>query len=255
MFFIADLNQGASSDALLDALEAAGCENLMLIEESDGRKIICSHPSGQPPQFTTLSVWTRYATDEVDWTQQWSDHVPGFDGEHLKISCNGREITLKAGAGFGDTTHPTTQLMLEMLPEVATGLKVLDLGCGSGILSFAAAACGAVSVMGMDIDPAAIAHATENLQLNPWANNVGFTTTEDLHFEQPFLLLLNMIPSEQALALASHPRLEPTEILVSGVLAEQCDEYLEGSLWELVEERERDGWLALRMRAGRDGNS
>ena len=76
-------------------------------------------------------------------------------------------LYLNPGLTFGTGAHPTTQLCLELLEEVLqSGDKVLDLGCGSGILAIAALALGASRAVGVDIDPKAADVAFENAALN-----------------------------------------------------------------------------------------
>ncbi|MDE6839623.1 MAG: 50S ribosomal protein L11 methyltransferase, partial [Oscillospiraceae bacterium] len=76
-------------------------------------------------------------------------------------------LYLNPGLTFGTGAHPTTQLCLELLEEVLRpGDRVLDLGCGSGILAIAALALGASQAVGVDIDPKAADVAFENAALN-----------------------------------------------------------------------------------------
>ena len=76
-------------------------------------------------------------------------------------------LYLNPGLPFGTGAHPTTQLCLELLEGVLQpGDKVLDLGCGSGILAIAALALGASRAVGVDIDPKAADVAFENAALN-----------------------------------------------------------------------------------------
>lgn len=76
-------------------------------------------------------------------------------------------LELDPGLAFGTGSHPTTRLCLEWLEaNVAPGCSVLDYGCGSGILGIAAKKIGAGEVVGVDIDPAALAAAAENAQRN-----------------------------------------------------------------------------------------
>src|SRR5262252_2277110 len=76
-------------------------------------------------------------------------------------------IRLDPGVAFGTGTHPTTQLMLHWLDKhPPRGLRVLDYGCGSGILAIAAAKLGAAHVVGTDIDEQALAAARSNAATN-----------------------------------------------------------------------------------------
>ena len=73
---------------------------------------------------------------------------------------------LKPGGGFGDLSHPTTRLMLRMLAQIVAKQDVIDIGCGSGILSLAAAALGSPKVYGIDIEQEAVEHSRNNAIFN-----------------------------------------------------------------------------------------
>lgn len=114
---------------------------------------------------------------ETDWAEAWKSHYhPVRIGKRTLIrplwidmqpQPGDIEIALDPGMAFGTGTHPTTQLCLEALEDLVTpGVRVLDLGCGSGILAIAAAKLGAASVFGLDIDPVAVKVADENIQQN-----------------------------------------------------------------------------------------
>jgi ribosomal protein L11 methyltransferase len=124
----------------------------------------------------------RIVHDE-DWAEAWKTHYhPVRIGRHLFIrplwiqaetAPDDLVISLDPGMAFGTGTHPTTQLCLEALEDrVQPGVKVLDLGCGSGILSIGAAKLGAGSVLALDIDPIAVKVTAENAEQNGVADKI-----------------------------------------------------------------------------------
>lgn len=172
----------------------------------------------------------------IDWNEQWALHAPtfknGFAYVHLK---NGASFRMKPGPGFGDLSHPTTRLMLEMLPEKIEG-TVIDVGCGSGVLSLAAKLLGANRVIGIDIDEGAIAHAKENAELNGLDCFFGKTIPE---IKETPLILMNMISSEQKVAWKSLPSFEGALLITSGFPVEEEDP-------PHFEKRELEGWKGFK---------
>ncbi len=114
------------------------------------------------------------------WEREWLKHFePMKFGDHLWVCPSGMRIpddqqsghdvivTLDPGLAFGTGTHETTALCLEQLDNFdVSGLKVLDFGCGSGILAIAAHKLGASEVYGVDIDPQAITATLDNAERN-----------------------------------------------------------------------------------------
>lgn len=120
---------------------------------------------------------------EADWAGAWKRHFPVLRvGRRLVIRPTWRRhrpvedevvLALDPGMAFGTGLHPTTRLCLGALETVAdarpgglSGARVLDVGCGSGILSIAAARLGAASVLALDIDPIAVEATTANARRN-----------------------------------------------------------------------------------------
>ena len=115
---------------------------------------------------------------EEDWATSWQKYYQPIPvGRRVYIVPDwmrgqavpeGRTpLYLNPGLTFGTGAHPTTQLCLELLEQVLRpGDRVLDLGCGSGILAIAALALGASQAVGVDIDPKAADVAFENAALN-----------------------------------------------------------------------------------------
>ncbi len=115
--------------------------------------------------------------EEEDWANGWRRYYQPLDiGERLRVvpqwlAAEDRSdrvrLLLEPGLTFGTGSHPTTQLCLECVERYAgPGRQVLDLGCGSGILSIAALLLGAEGALGVDIDPKAPDVAYENAAMN-----------------------------------------------------------------------------------------
>jgi ribosomal protein L11 methyltransferase len=118
----------------------------------------------------------RVVRDE-DWAEAWKAHYhPLRIGRRLlikplwedaEIKPDDIVIALDPGMAFGTGTHPSTQLCLEAIEDLMQpGYKVLDLGCGSGILAIAAAKLGALQAVALDNDPIAAQITQENAEQN-----------------------------------------------------------------------------------------
>lgn len=182
----------------------------------------------------------------IDWEEQWASFAEGFrDGKaHIDLAKFGASgiLQLLPGAGFGDLSHSTTFLMLQLMSSRIQGKKLIDIGCGSGILTLAAKMMGASSAHGIDIEADAIAHAQKNAILNHIDATFSLTT-EKKNYD---VALMNMISSEQKIAM-KHAIKAPLWI-TSGILEEQLEDYLELTRtwgWQLIAQESRLGWLAL----------
>ncbi|HOO26808.1 MAG TPA: 50S ribosomal protein L11 methyltransferase, partial [Clostridiales bacterium] len=114
-----------------------------------------------------------------DWENNWKEFFKPFPvGEKLYIrpvweeldsdEAGGRKVlSIEPGLAFGNGSHETTKLCLEALEDhVKPESEILDIGCGSGILSLASLLLGAKSALGVDIDELAVKTALENGRLN-----------------------------------------------------------------------------------------
>ena len=112
--------------------------------------------------------------EEEEWQDAWKEHFHALRiGTRTVIVPTWRTyepreddvvITIDPGMAFGTGHHPTTRMCLELLEmHVEQGDRVLDLGCGSGVLSIAAAKLGASDVLGLEIDPTAARVAERNV--------------------------------------------------------------------------------------------
>ncbi len=168
-------------------------------------------------------------------------------------------IRLDPGVAFGTGTHPTTRLCLAWIEaNLQRGARVLDYGCGSGILAIAAARLGAREVWGTDIDPQALAAARANSLANGVPPEAARYTEPDAlpaagtsagRFD---LVLANILANPlKLLAPALLARVAPGGALVlAGILARQTDDLIATYARidpgvQLRAWREEDGWVCL----------
>ncbi len=213
------------------------------------------------PTYTLLT--------ETDWAEAWKVHyhplpigrrlliVPAW----LEADARGRlPLRLDPGMAFGTGTHPTTQLMLAGLEDLLRpGDAVADVGCGSGILSVAAALLGAASVLALDIDPEAVSLTRHNANLNHVTDRIRVALGSHDLLRRPDLapadgfplVLANILASvlaemlERGLAGAVCPG---GHLLLSGVLEDQAASLAHLAAQQgldLVEMRAQADWRML----------
>lgn len=191
--------------------------------------------------------------DSIDWDKQWEAFAEGYrDGyAHIDLSTYGgpsKTLKIKAGAGFGDLSHPTTKMALQLLLPKAPSQTLVDIGTGSGILALAAHAAGASVIYALEIEPASIEHAKVNFQSAP---SIQLVKSAPTGLSNP-LIVMNMTYLEQLQALEQYAPLfqGPYTLITSGILTTQRKEYL--SHFEkctLLSELSSDGWCAFFLQA------
>lgn len=157
-------------------------------------------------------------------------------------------LTLDPGLAFGTGSHPTTRLCLAWLAAcLRPGERVLDYGCGSGILSIAAAKLGAGEVIGVDVDPQALVASRANAQANGVA--AAFTVPDDLPPRRFDVLVANILANPlRLLAPALSGRVRAGgRIVLSGILEPQAAQVAAAyAPWfKLSVGDGDDGWVAL----------
>ncbi|MBA3877509.1 MAG: 50S ribosomal protein L11 methyltransferase [Anaerolinea sp.] len=207
--------------------------------------------------------------DEADWADAWKAHFPVMRiGRRLVIRPTWRRhraapddvvIALDPGMAFGTGLHPTTRLCLATIEDAADRgdldrARVLDVGCGSGILAIAAARLGAESVLGVDTDPIAIEATAANVRRNRLARRIlaraGSLPSGERLFD---IVLANLIASVlMTLAGPLRDELRPGGLLVaSGIFADRETEVADAlrAVGLAVVERATEGdWVALTAR-------
>ena len=152
-------------------------------------------------------------------------------------------VEIDPGRVFGHGGHPTTRLLLEELADrIAGGERVLDVGCGSGVLSVAAALLGASEVVGVDIDPDAVTVTLDNARRN--GVEVTATTTDLADVEGRYDLVLANIGADVLIDLAPQLQARGDALLLSGVLTERAEE-VAAAYAGTATVRELDGWVAI----------
>ncbi|HCR70350.1 MAG TPA: 50S ribosomal protein L11 methyltransferase [Anaerolineae bacterium] len=214
---------------------------------------------------------------DQNWMEAWKQHYkPILIGERLLIlpawlqNPEPKRIPIKIdpGMAFGTGTHPTTQLCLELMENVNLrglkdlgGLNVIDVGCGSGILSIAALKLGANKVLGVDIDIESVKNSRENADVNEIGNELILgqgSVTEVLNnqfeFKSAPLVVANILaPVLIRLFDAGLADLIESdgEIILSGILSHQAESVIEaGQAKGLIrgEIRQINDWVAISMK-------
>ena len=219
--------------------------------------------------------WSQQADE--DWSLSWKQHWQADPvGKGLLIlpawlpcppeHAERRLIAMDPGSAFGTGSHPTTRLCLEalellaaMTPEGLAGLRVADLGCGSGVLGLAALRLGVASVAAADTDSLAVRATTDNAALNGLTPQVRVqlgsveALAELLEGQPADLLLCNILaPVIQALCPAFNTVLAANGVgLLSGLLVDQAPALQlalrdEGWQAELTAEQSQWGLMTIR---------
>ncbi len=209
---------------------------------------------------------------DQNWMEAWKQHYkPILIGQRLLILPAWMEspeperlaIKIDPGMAFGTGTHPTTQLCLELMEKSfvkAQTSKVIDVGCGSGILSIAAIKLGAEHVVAVDIDPESIVNSRENADVNGVGDELmlGVGSVQDVlagqfAFKSAPLVVANILaPVIVRLFNAGMADLiaEHGAIILSGILFEQEQSVIEAGQAQglrLIERRQSGDWVALTL--------
>ena len=248
-------------------------EELLKKNRTKGIIHIYISPEENPAEAISF-LQERYQAEEIpftistsdcaleDWLNHWKRYFKPIPvGQSLLIrpawedeyeAGNRKVLHLEPGLAFGTGTHETTRLCMELLERyMKPGMDVLDVGCGSGILSVAALLLGAQSATGVDIDELAVKTAAENAEINGVAcqfTSIAGSLTERISGK--FHIVLANIVADTIMVLTEdiEPYLYPDSVyIMSGIIDTREQDVLEviGRKFELLERREEKGWIAL----------
>lgn len=207
-------------------------------------------PSLLENEFISVSL---KGPNDVNWFSQWESFSENFQNgmAHIDLSPFGKQTTLYLlpGEGFGDLSHPTTYLMMELMQDRMLNESVIDIGAGSGILSCFAKIMGAKQVLSIEHHLPSLYHSQKNALKNHL--EISFNTELDLStLSKHNLFVMNMTFQEQVDFMQSCLKVNQyaKNWIISGILSEQKKRYLEKTKswgWHLEKLKEKEKWLGM----------
>ena len=209
---------------------------------------------------------------DADWENNWKRfYKPMEIGERLLVVPQWEEarddgrvkLVLNPGLTFGTGSHATTRLCLQALDKyIRGGEKILDLGCGSGILSIAALVLGAKEAFACDIDEKCVDVAYENAALNGvgkdrytvrWGDVLTDKTLQ-AEFGGGYDMVVANIVADVIMGLSDKVRpflKEGGLFLCSGIIDDRAEEVftkLRADGWTVIEQHDSEGWYSFLCR-------
>ena len=257
----------AAADALSDALLDAGAESVA-IEALDGPRAVLNalfDPRADPAAALaqalqecggSLAPFSVQALEDQDWVRRSQAQFEPLRVGRLWLGASwhtapaGVEqvVRIDPGLAFGTGSHPTTRLVLAFLERsLRGGERVLDYGCGSGILAIAAAKLGASHVAAVDIDPKAVEVTQENAHAN--GVTVKASLPEALAPGRYDVLVANILAQplvELAPVLAGYAG-QGARLALSGVLESQAAEVVRAYAphFDMTIEAREESWALI----------
>ncbi len=256
-------------EALLEAKKGPTKVNVYLRDDENGRETLLllrenlARLKNEDATLGALSI-TLCNIDEHDWFEKWKQYYKPFTvGENITVvpawtDYAGEGVVLRINPGmlFGTGSHNTTRLCITMLEKIIKpGMRVFDVGCGSGILSILALLLGAEHALAVDIDAAAPRIAYENAALSgitekTYTVQCANVLEEDVTKEKFDVVVANIV------ADVIIPLSEKTGqylkgdglFLCSGIINDRLEDVLEAlgqNGFSVIEKRQDGEWWAI----------
>lgn len=264
-----ELERLKTADSCITLYFADDAEGLARLEEvKAGLEELCRADSS----VKVLDIHTEGVKDE-DWSENWKQFFKPLEiGKRVLVvpeweavpKTERTSFVINPGCSFGTGSHESTRMCIEELEKyVSGGDRVLDLGCGSGILSVIALLLGAGDATAVDIDPMAVETAYSNLELNKlprelYHGRAGDITADaelrsELSRERYDVVLANIV-ADVIIAISGFVKdfMKPSGVFIcSGIIIDRKDEVKTALLkagLEIVEERIMGEWVEYTTR-------
>ncbi len=265
-----------------DLMQLAECETTVTVylpENSQGAEMLLSIKSMLATMKANDSegLYGRLETEmknvkEEDWANNWKQYFKPMEiGKRLLVKPSWENIgetdrtilEIDPASSFGSGQHYTTKLCLEFLDGLdVTGKKILDLGCGSGILSIAAMLLGAESSVAVDVEENAVKTALENAEKNnidtakytAYCGNIIKDDELTARIGDGYDIITANIVADILIGMKDHfyKFLKPDGILIiSGIIDERKEEVTDavtGAGFEIIKACEESDWAAVLLR-------
>lgn len=211
--------------------------------------------------------------NDNDWNENWKKYFHSTEiGDRLAVVPSWEKydnkdnrviLSIDPGAAFGTGTHATTSLCLSLLENYVTdNVKMLDIGCGSGILAIASVLLGAESALGVDIDAQSVKTAKENAEINNIAEKTEFIVgdlAEKVNGKYNIVcanivadVIIKLLPD------AAKYMEENGVLIISGIIDMRENDILEAvkqNGFSVVKSEYRENWCAFVLKLTEENNA
>ncbi|MDR0913666.1 MAG: 50S ribosomal protein L11 methyltransferase [Oscillospiraceae bacterium] len=263
-----DLEQGVQEIAHIDLID----EDLLKKDRTTALIHLYISPEDNPAEAIAF-LTERYTAENIehqittascrmeDWVNNWKQYFnPLPVGEKLLILPTWRQsdnpenravLRIDPGVAFGTGGHETTRLCLQTLEKyLSPGDTVLDIGCGSGILSIAAGLLGAIKVLAIDIDPVAVKTAVENVALNNHESKITVVkgNLAEKVCEKYKIIVANIV-ADAIINLSNdalHFMTDDSVYIMSGIIDTRLSEVLAAlGSYDIIDVTQDGGWACV----------